>query len=443
MQKKKSRPQAKPRTQNQAPLPPVEIGIEKLVYGGDGLGRQESGEIMFIPWSAPGDRLKVQPLPGSQKPARGCIEEIIEAGPERTTAPCSVFGTCGGCQWQHLNPDAQRRWKRDIVTESLQRIGKLPDIQVLDTIGSDESAWHYRNRAQWDVGPRGRLGYCQASSHDVVAFEHCWIIPEPLNRIADWLQDKFKSDTALATRVKRIEAMVNRQGKMLVTLEPVQDQELNRLAAALKAAFPEIIGIVSMAEGRPEPKVLQGQSFLTETLGGNTFCISAGSFFQTNLEAAERMLSVIDTWLLPDTASLVDLYAGVGVFAIRFADRFKRVLAIESAKTALNDARQNIILAPAPHVAVKSGDVSRVLGNLAESFDVAIVDPPRAGCRPEVLDWLNRQVQRQIIYVSCNPTTLARDLKTLTESGWQVQAVQPIDMFPQTYHVETIVNLTR
>ncbi|HEY9688039.1 MAG TPA: 23S rRNA (uracil(1939)-C(5))-methyltransferase RlmD [Coleofasciculaceae cyanobacterium] len=443
MQKKKSRPQAKPRTQNQAPLPAVEINIDKLVYGGDGLGRLGSGEIIFVPWSAPGDRLKVQPLAGSQKPARGRIAEILETGPERTTPPCSVFGTCGGCQWQHLNPSAQRMWKRDIVAESLQRIGKLPDVQVLDTIGSDEATWHYRNRVQWDVGPRGQLGYCQASSHDVVAFDHCWIIPEPLNRIADWLQEKFQSDTALATRVKRIEAFVNRKEQVLVTLEPIQDQELNRLAAALKSAFPEIIGIVSMAEGRPEPKVLQGQAFLTETLGGHTFCISAGSFFQTNLEAAERMLAVMDEWLLPDSGSLVDLYAGVGVFAIHFSDRFKRVLAVESAKTALNDARQNIILVPAPHVAVKSGDVSRVLGNLSESFDVAIVDPPRAGCRPEVLDWLNRQVQRQILYVSCNPTTLARDLKTLAEGGWQVQAVQPIDMFPQTYHMETIVNLTR
>lgn len=423
----------------------LEINIEKLVYGGEGLGRHESGEILFVPWSAPGDRLRLARVPGNQKPARGKLEAVLEAGPDRTEAPCSVFGACGGCQWQHLSLSAQREWKRKIVQESLERIGKLSGIKVLPTIGSDETAWHYRNRVQWEVSPEGLLGYYQAGSHEVVQFDHCWIIPEPLNQLADWLQRRLKSDPALARRLKRIEAVINEKQEILLSLEPVPGQELNRLAAGIKAALPDVVGIVSVtADGNGQKrKTLEGQGFLQEQLGGRNYKVSSGSFFQTNEKAAAQLLDVLDSWFPPDAGSLIDIFAGVGVFAIHFADRAQSVLAVESAPVATKDAQENIAENGKGNVALITGDAGRIVPGLREEFDVAILDPPRAGCRPEILHWLGKHIQRQILYVSCNPTTLARDLKTLTGAGWKIEAVQPLDMFPQTYHVETLVSLKR
>jgi 23S rRNA (uracil1939-C5)-methyltransferase len=410
------------------------VTIEKLVYGGDGLGRLPSGEVVFVPWSAPGDKLQVRTTSG--KPIKGKIDAVLETSSERTEPRCSVFGLCGGCQWQHITPTAQREWKRKIVVESLARIGQLKDVPVAETLGSDETAWHYRNRVQWDV-QNGRLGYHQAQSNEITSFEHCWIISEPMNRLADWLQDYFAQNPPEG--LQRVEVFTNTEGAMLLSLEGEKNSQFKELAKALREAFPAIVGVVH-AETR---KVFSGESHLIETLSGMSYQVSAGSFFQTNRHAAEQMLSVMGQWLLPGNETLLDLYAGVGTFSIAFKERFARILAIESAPTAAADARVNFTLNGALHIALLEGDVRGTLRKMQEHFDTSIVDPPRAGCQPEVLSWLASNIQKQILYVSCNPTTLARDLKSLTDAGWRIEAVQPLDMFPQTYHVETLVNLVR
>lgn len=432
----------------------MELTIEKLVYGGDGLGRLPEGEVLFVPWSAPGDRVAINRVPGTTKPAKGRIESILEPAPVREEPRCASFGACGGCQWQHLTPSAQREWKRQIVQESLQRIGKLPNITVLKTIGSDETAWHYRNRVQWEVEQEGeeligsasyQLGYHAAQSNQVVEFSQCQIIPETLNQIALSFRSKLRELPGLASALLRIEAFINSQNEVLLLLESEKHPELASLANQLRAEFPHIKGISRKdpAYKHAPPVNIYGETFLLETLGGHTFQVSCGSFFQTNLNAAERLLEVLDTHLLPDATSLLDVYAGVGLFALHFKDRVERVMAVESSRGAMADARESLALNQATNVQLKVGDARTVLRELKESFDIAIMDPPRAGCQPEVLQWLCDNVKRQLLYVSCNPTTLARDLKTLTAQGWEIQAVQPIDMFPQTYHVETVVSLIR
>jgi 23S rRNA (uracil1939-C5)-methyltransferase len=432
----------------------VDLTIEKLVYGGDGLGRLPEGEIVFVPWSAPGDRLAVVRQAGHQKPARADIMTVQTPGPERTQAPCSVFGRCGGCQWQHITGQAQRDWKRRIVEESLQRIGKLANVPVRETIGSDETAWRYRNRAQWEIEPvtqelaaaiSHQVGYYAAQSHEVIEFDHCHIIPEALNALALHVRQYIKQQPKLASGLLRIEAMINRAGEIVLLVEGEAGPRLQAMAEALMQAFPNVIGISHRNGARKEsaPRVIAGQPALVETLGGHSFQISAGSFFQTNLHGADAILRTLDDWLLPEPESLLDVYAGVGVFAIHFGQRVKRIVAVESSKTAVADAQANITRNGAAQVVLKTGDARLQLPRLRESFDAAILDPPRAGCQREVLSWLSTHIRRQLLYVSCNPTTLARDLKTLTEQGWQVQAVQPIDMFPQTYHIECVANLIR
>ena len=432
----------------------MELTIEKLVYGGDGLGRLPEGEVLFVPWSAPGDRLTFSRVPGTAKPAKARIEKILSPGPDRVEPKCEAFGTCGGCQWQHVTPAAQREWKRLIVQESLQRIGKLPDVKVLDTIGSDDAAWHYRNRAQWEIEPEGeeliastayQLGYHATQSNQVVEFSQCQIIPETLNQVAFTLRAFLRESPELASALLRIEAFMNAQEEALLLLEGEKHPQLANLAGKLHQALPQIKGVChrDSAFKHATPVSLWGQPFLLETLGGQTFKISCGSFFQTNRHAAERLLETLDAHLLLGSESLLDVYAGVGVFALHFKDRMQRVLAVENSRSAMADARENLALNQATDVQLKAGDARAVLRELKDSFDLAIIDPPRAGCQPEVLQWLSSNVKRQLLYVSCNPTTLARDLKALAAQGWFIQAVQPIDMFPQTYHVETVVSLIR
>jgi 23S rRNA (uracil1939-C5)-methyltransferase len=431
----------------------MELTIEKLIYGGDGLGRLPEGEVLFVPWSAPGDQLEVSRQVGS-KPPKAIISNVMSPSQDRTQPPCSVFGRCGGCQWQHITPSAQRHWKREIVVESLQRIGKLSNINVLETIGSDEAAWHYRNRAQWEIEPvtqelaasiSHHLGYHAAQSHDVIEFDHCHIIPDALNTLALHLRQTLKQQPKLASGLLRIEAMINQAGEILLQIEGEASPRLQAMAEHLREVFPHIIGITGRNQGQKSeiPQVLIGQPHLMETLGGHNFQISAGNFFQTNIRGAEAILQTLDDWLLPETSSLLDVYAGVGVFAIHFHQRVPRIVAVESSAIAMADAKKNCSLNQAESIVLKTGDARLQLQRMQDTFDAAIIDPPRAGCQQEVLNWLSKHVRKQLLYVSCNPTTLARDLKTLTDQGWKLQAVQPIDMFPQTYHIECVANLTR
>jgi 23S rRNA (uracil1939-C5)-methyltransferase len=436
---------------------PTPIAIEKLIYGGDGLGRLPSGEVLFVPWSVPGDQLSIQRVPGTQKPAKGQLLEIIQPSPDRIEPSCSVFGTCGGCQWQHVSSISQRKWKQQIVEESLTRLGKLSNISVLETLGSDEMQWHFRNRAQWDIqlndsSNRYELGYCKAGSHDVISFETCWIIPSELNQLANWLQLHLQQNQDAASIIQRIEAMQNADGQILVSIHSAANDEFvidstedNLFLTELTKAFPAVIGIVvfDAKQKLSEPVLRFGEDAIVETIHGKSYRVSAGSFFQTNRKAAEFILNTIDQCLPSQSESLLDLFSGVGLFALHFQDRAKRIVAVESAASSIEDARKNADQHGVSHIDFRSGDARKILHNMKENFEAAIIDPPRSGCQPEVLTWLNEHITRQIIYVSCNPTTLARDLKILTTAGWNIQNIQPIDMFPQSYHVETVVCLTR
>lgn len=431
----------------------MELQIEKLVYGGEGLARTPEGEVIFVPFSAPGDHIQAERIPGKSKPPKASISRILTGGQERTAPVCESFETCGGCQWQHLSLSAQRAWKRNIVAESLSRIGKLPDVTVLETLGSDEQQWLQRNRVQWEIdmagdtlsAPAYKLGYYQAQSHEVVEFSQCHSIPEPLNQLALKLRELIQADSAVASGLLRAEAFISPAQDILLTLESEKKPALKALAEQLMEAFPALKGVCRLEPNQKEamPKHLAGDSVLTFELAGKTYQVTAGSFFQTNYAGAEALLNTIDRVLPAQMDSLLDVYAGVGLFSVHFAKRAMRVLAIESSHSAEGDAQENFYLNGITNVHWKNSDARLAVRNLKEQFEVAIVDPPRAGCQPEVLSWLSEHIEKQLVYVSCNPTTLARDLKTLVANGWNVDTVQPIDMFPHTYHVETVVSLSR
>ncbi|WP_303675055.1 23S rRNA (uracil(1939)-C(5))-methyltransferase RlmD [Vampirovibrio chlorellavorus] len=428
----------------------MELTIEKLVYGGEGLARTSEGEVIFVPLSAPGDVIEAERMAGRQKPAKASIRQLRSPSAHRVSPACDIFGQCGGCQWQHLSLEAQRDWKQKMVTESLVRLGKLPDVTVAQTLSPATDGWKARNRVQWELVPDAatqscKLGYHAAESHTVVEFNHCPIIPEPFNQLAQRLRELAQQDPKIAAKRYRVEAFISPDEKMLLVFTGEKNGALYPLAQQLMQDFPALEGVcwVDSQQKDAHPKTIAGQPALQFALSGNQYRVSAGQFFQTSYAGAEVLLQVLDEWLSPSVTSLLDIYAGVGLFSVHRAKRTQRVLAIESSPGAEADALENFALNGITNVAWKTSDARQALRALKEDFEVAIIDPPRGGCQPEVLDWLSEHIEKQLIYVSCNPTTLARDLKHLVAQGWKIDAVQPVDMFPQTYHVETLVNLSR
>lgn len=440
---------------------PQQATITKLVYGGDGLARLPSGEVVMAPFTAPGDEIIATPrsqgtpstVPAGKKKRALKDIRIVTPSPQRVEAACSIFGTCGGCQWQHLSYADQKKWKQSIVEESLTRIGKLSDIRVNETIGAESAAgtspWHYRNKVQWFVqnSPQStKIGYYRQKSHEILPFEHCWIIPEAWNDLAHWLEKHLPHQSG----IEIIQVRTNGAGQLLLTFAGQQIAETinSDWFEILQQAFPSLIGVA--LEQEFDDPLIWGEGFLTETLtcptGDLKFQVSASSFFQTNPLATQQLLDFMESCLPETMDSLLDLYAGVGLFSIWAAKRSKRVLAIESSPTAVADAEANIEQNHCPNVAIEPGDVRKVLKALTQEeqqHQVAIVDPPRSGCTPDVIEWLATNITEQIVYISCDPTTLARDLKLFSEQGWRVETVQPFDMFPQTYHIETLVSIKK
>lgn len=484
------------------------LTIEKLIYGGDGLARAASGEVLFIPWTVPGDEILASVYPASpsereqnreqmaatpsddkpsakaklkhRKPPIVRLERLVKSSADRVEPRCDVFGVCGGCQWQQINEPAQRDWKRRIVEESLQRLGgfKLAEnqsdhattdeantISVNPTWGADALSWRYRNRVQWDfsvsnpASPNGfTLGYSRAKSNALVSFTDCHLVSDDMNRLYHAVQDELQSEAfrelpQVLQALQRIELACSPNGDCLLTIEstcPSTDLgPWRKLAQRLMAKHGFLKGMVHVERvldrraSRPQMTVLYGEGVLTHTIMGQQYRVSAGSFFQTNFQATEKMIQHALDWLPDNTGNLLDLYAGVGTFAIALRQKAKHVLAVESGGHSIQDARENVRLNQADNVTIQVGLVERVLEGFKKTFEAAILDPPRSGTTPVVLDWLAANVTERILYISCNPTTLARDLKRLTASGWRVASVQPVDIFPQTYHVETMVQLLK
>lgn len=402
------------------------VQIEKLIYGGDGLARLASGQIAFVPFSIPNESCQIDVTLPSKKALKGKLVVIDVPSPNRVEPRCTVFGKCGGCQWQHIASNAQAEWHQKIVSESLTRIGKLKDIPVQPIALDDAHAWNYRNNAQWVMDTRNRPGYYASGTHDVVAFDQCHIMPEAMNQLA-------KALTGIAD-IDEITVRQNYEGKMLLIISS------DTLEISILKNLPPLKGlIVTDTEG--DVREIQGEAHLIEKLGDFEFQVSWQSFFQTNTQKANETLQLLRSWMTPMN-SLVDLYAGVGTWSIGLSKYFEEITLVESHPMAVTDAEVNLAKANLMDKStLLEGDVEESLSHLPDTVDVTLVDPPRAGCTPAILDWMAAHTQKTIIYISCDPTTLARDLARLTGAGWRIETVQPIAMFPQTYHIETLVRL--
>jgi tRNA/tmRNA/rRNA uracil-C5-methylase (TrmA/RlmC/RlmD family) len=422
---------------------PLELVIEKLVTGGRGLARHE-GQAVFVPHTAPGDRVRVRVGRSRGGWREAELLEIVAPGPGRRQAPCPHYDLCGGCDLQHLDPAAQEEARREILRDCLQRLGRL---DIGDRIGPtpDGPVRRYRHRIRLAAHPNGHYGLRQRGSHDVVPIGECLVMAEPFEAtVLPWLR--------FLPPVDQIVVRLDGRGGWLVSLygPPARQKPLKRQLAESgdEAPAPGLQGV--LLNNRPQ----WGRTYLVVHVAGHKYRVSHQSFFQANLAAAETAVDTVRSWLdevVPGPRDLADLYGGVGLFTVALADRSRRLLTVDSDAAAIQDAEENLRrLGPdGAKAIVRRDQVRDALADpdLREALDwreaTVIVDPPRAGLTAPVVAALGELRPRNLVYLSCDPATLARDAAALGQVDLRVDRIQPLPMFPQTAHVETLVLLRR
>ena len=436
------------------------ITIEKLVYGGDGLGRLASGEIVFVPYAAPGDSgtISLQPQVG-KKPKKGIWKELPQPSPLRDTPKCSVYGQCGGCHWQHINANEHANLKLAIFEETCRRLGKLNSIptSVLLPKNADSWAWQYRLRCQWHL-TNGVLGFHAADSHQVISFDTCELLHPTLQAVYEALLahlPQLAGCTRIEARVsdRRLDShSLDAPDPWQLILSAAQPQAVPMAKACQTDGPPAwlppgLASIVLVNTTTEQASSVFGDEYLTQVMGDVAFQVHATSFCQVNRAASEALLDVLQTHCMPAPASIIDLYAGIGLWGLSLSPRVtESVTLLESSPYATQDAHDNALSfdnKTSADITVMEGNLDETLATFDEVADVVIVDPPRSGLSKTVMRWLVNHPPKQCFYLSCDPTTLARDLALLVnDHGWTIQQAWISDMFPQTYHMESLVLLT-
>jgi len=409
----------------------IELSLYDLAHGGDAVGRY-GGQVVFVPLGLPGERVRVQVVHRGRRLIRARLVEILEASPVRVAAPCPFFGLCGGCHLQHLIYDEQLRHKRQVVENLLQRIGKQERARVLPTIGMP-NPFGYRNNVQASITVDGRLGFQASGSNRVVPISRCLLLPPALDAL--WTGAAGRAAAQGGPEFERVTLRTAiTSGDSMVILD----------GRSRRPPFMPVSGSAQWVYRAPSgpPQTLAGAGFLMETLAGRLLRISPNSFFQVNTAQAEILVDRVQHYLaLTGSETLLDLYTGVGTFALTAGQSAARVICIESAREAVADALAN--RREGEPAEFRIGPVEGILPTLNVPYEAVILDPPRAGCAPVVLEALAAAAPRTLVYVSCDPATLARDVAFLSARGYALIEAQPVDMFPQTYHIETVALMER
>jgi 23S rRNA (uracil1939-C5)-methyltransferase len=383
------------------------LTLESLSHRGSAIGRKD-GQIVFAAFGIPGEEVDVLIERAYPDYLEGVVTAVHTPAPSRVTPRCEYFGVCGGCQVQHIDYAEQLRLKTAVVREQLRRIGGLPDVPVLPAIGSPEP-WYYRNHARFSLDRDGHLGFVMRGRRRVLPIENCYIMQPPILGVLHALQ------SAGLPKLHQVAVRFGvNTGEMLIQ--------------------PDVSAYA--------PEIPSGQTLYEEELCGERFRVSASSFFQVNTRQAETLVHLVREGLcLRPEDVLLDAYAGAGAFAKILAMEVAEVVAVEVSASSVADGRHNT--AGMPNVHWIEGEVERILPELEARPTAAVLDPSRQGCAPPVLQALIDAGVARIAYVSCDPATLARDLRALVEGGYHVRNVQPVDLFPQTYHIESVTLLDR
>lgn len=399
----------------------IDLQLEKLTYGGDVMGRLEDGRAVFVPFGLPGERVRVRLTEEKRNFARGEIVEVLDASPQRINPRCKHFGVCGGCHYQHLPYQEQLDAKTEILRDQLRRIGKIENPPVQAMVPSPK-AWNYRNHVQFHLTEEGKLGYVRAQVPAVFAIEECHLPEAFLNGI--WPQLEFEP----ATDIERVSLRAGRDDDSMLVLESNSPE------------FPALeieagISVTHLFEDNTV--VVAGNDHILISVLGRDFRVSAASFFQVNTAMAEKMVNrLIANLPITQSSVVLDVYCGAGLFSAFLAPRCERLIGIESSASACDDFTFN--LDEFDNVELYEGLAEDVIPYLEMKPDMVLVDPPRAGLEKQVVDGILKMNPQWIAYVSCDPSTLGRDAARLIRGGYRLQDVMPFDLFPQTFHIESI-----
>jgi 23S rRNA (uracil1939-C5)-methyltransferase len=452
----------------------ITLTLTGIAHGGEAIGHL-AGKIVFVPYAIPGETVQAEIIEEKQRWARARRVRVLRPSPDRVLAPCPYFGPaqCSGCQWQHIAYERQLKLKAEVVADQLRRLGRIEQPPVLDPIAlaNDNGLleFGYRNHAQLVADAEGRLGYVRDGvgqgeargemrrqgvrhpaqpAQDVIAVDECLLLHPLLDEMhgallagiaeaapaatdqADEETQQTPSETPVIIRRLNLRAGVN-TGQRLLAFETAGDRAPGFVIEDLPVRC-----VVRRRDGSIEGLV--GEPWIEEEVAGRTFRISANSFFPVNTTGAEVMVDLAAEMLAPQGhETLLDGYCGVGLFGLSLAGQVGQVIAIEESEAACEDFAWNA--RDLDNVTLHEGPMEDVLASLeSERIDLAVIDPPRSGAGPEVVRHVARLGAPKLLYVSDDPATLARDARLLVEAGYRLEQVQPVDMFPQTFHVASL-----
>jgi len=451
----------------------IELEVTDLAFGGKGIAKVD-GFTVFVEQAVPGDRVMARIIKKKKNYAESRILELLSPSPDRIQAPCAYSGFCGGCKWQFFKYEKQLEYKRRHVAESLAHIGGFENVTVHPTKAS-EKIFEYRNKMEFSASDRrwllpNELGdeninidfalglHVPGTFHKVLDIDQCLIHPSAGNDILNTVKLYMKSSPRPLYGLRSHEGFWRflmlrhsvAHDRWLVNIV-TSDKDINQvqpLADILRAKYPNIVSVVNnvtaskagVAIGEYEIR-LAGESCLKEKLGPYEFEISANSFFQTNTRGAVALYDTVKEYAqLTDTENVLDLYSGTGTIPIWLSDSAKEIIGIEIVESAVADARENCVKNGVTNCRFMVGDIREVGAKISQTPDVLIIDPPRTGMHKDVVNQVLALNPKRIVYVSCNPATLARDA-ALMKDKYRIAEVQPVDMFPHTFHIEAVARL--
>ncbi len=437
----------------------VLLTIDALTSEGQGVGRID-GYTVFVVGALPQEKVTAHIIKVTPSYAIAKVQSLIEPSPDRVSPRCAVYGPCGGCQMQHMTYESQLRAKRQAVVDALTRLCGFVAPPVREIVGMDEP-WHYRNKGSFPFAPIGgaaAYGFFAERSHRLVPFTDCPIqderVLDAVSRVAAWANENHVAAYDETTKRGCLRAVVARtsvEGEtmaVVVTRGPLVKQK--ELLFAL-----DNVDSVYHSRNDKETNVLFGETFtllcgkavITETIGNLRFRVGPQSFLQINPVQTRALYGAAIELLSPKAdETILDAYCGVGTISLLLSKSCKRVIGVEQVPSAIEDARQNAAANGVENATFLCGNTEDVLPRLlteGQTFDALVLDPPRKGCEEKALSAIAESGVSRVAYVSCNPATLARDCKYLAAHGFVLTAVQPVDMFPQTCHVETVVLMSR
>ena len=399
----------------------IELSLSGLAYGGEAFGRDHDGRMIFVPFALPDELVRVEIVEEHKRWARARLLEVLESSPSRTEPRCLHFRECGGCHYQHIPYDLQLEFKTAILRDQLKRIGGFEDVSIDPMIPSPDP-WNYRNRVKFSLTDDGALGFVDQSGAHVFKIQECHL-PEP-----EILNITAAIDLPTTATMSAIEIRTGIEGERMVIFHGEDDPNID-----LAVEQPDSIVWL----GDSGTIVLAGENYIFIKVHEKYFRISATAFFQVNTSQINRLVDLVIQVLNPKSDEVIfDLYAGVGLFSAFIAERGARLSAVEESPSACLDFEHN--LNKFENVALYEATVEATMGAIHPRPDAVVLDPPRSGLSRDALDAIVEQKPERIIYVSCDPATLARDGKRLHLANYNLDTVTPIDLFPQTYHIESV-----